>query len=147
MKKFSFKLEVLHKHKKIIEEEERTKFAAIHYQLQVEQQQLRQLRDLQWKTLRELTLKKSGKYDSREIGWFYSYLDHLGKEMDQSGERISNLQGQLEQQRLLLVEATKNKKMLDNLRNRKEKEHYIAQGRFEQKAVDEIVVTQFARKT
>jgi len=147
MKKFSFNLEVLRKHRHIVKEQERTKFAAINFQLQVQHRHLRDLRDMQWETLRQLTRIKAGKYDSREIGWFYQYLDHLSKEMDQSGERISDLQGQLEQQRAVLVGATQNTKILDNLRNKKEKKFYIAQERLEQKSIDELVVTQFARTT
>lgn len=146
MKQFSFNLEVLHKHKQIIEEQERTKLAAIHYEVWVEQQHLQRLQWQQQETLRRLTRKKVGKYDSREIDWFYQYLNRLSMEIDRSEERLSDLQDQLEQQRIQLVRATKDKKMLDNLRSRKEKEFYLAQARLEQKSIDEMVVTQFAHK-
>lgn len=146
MKKFSFNLEVLHRHKQIIEEQEQTKLAAIHFEVQVEQQHLQRLQCQQQETLRRLTRKKAGKYDSREIDWFYQYLNRLSMEIDRSEERLSALQDQLEQQRIQLVRATKDKKMLDNLRSRKEKEFYLAQARLEQKSIDEMVVTQFAHK-
>jgi flagellar export protein FliJ len=146
MKKFSFNLEVLRKHRHMVEEQERIKFAAIHFQLQDEHQHLQDLRNQQWNTIALLTEKNTGKYDSQEIAWFYSYLDHLSKEMNQSSERISKLRGELDQQRQVLVGATRDMKMLDNLRNKKEKEFKVAQQRLEQKSVDEIVVTRFAHR-
>jgi flagellar export protein FliJ len=146
MKKFSFNLEVLRKHRHMVEEQERIKFAAINFKLQDEHKHLQDLRNQQWNTIALLTQKKAGTYDSQEIAWFYSYLDHLSKEMNQSSERLSKLRGELDQQRQVLVVATRDMKMLDNLRNKKEKEFKVAQQRLEQKSVDDIVVTRFAHR-
>ena len=45
-----------------------------------------------------------------------------------------------------MIEAMRDKKMIENLRSKREKEFLTALERTEQKSVDEIVVTRYAHK-
>jgi flagellar FliJ protein len=146
MKKFVFRLETLLQHRHNIEERERIKFSCIRGELMAALEHMKHLRAKQAQTLSELASKKSGKCDSQEIAWFYSFLDRLSWEMERCSERIGKLEQHLEAQKQIMIEASRNKKMVQNLRNKKEKEFLVSLERIEQKSIDEIVVTRYARK-
>lgn len=146
MKKFLFRLETLLQHRRHIEEKERTKFSRLRGELLAAYDHRESLCAKQAETLSELTVKKTGVCDTREITWFYRFLDRLGQEMERSAARIAQLQKQLEEQKQVMIEATRGKKMIENLRTKRESEFRVALERDEQKSVDELVVTRFALK-
>ena len=146
MKKFVFRLETLLYHRRSIEERERIKFSRIRGELLAELDHLETLQAKHAETRSELALKKSGECDSREISWFYRFLDRLSLEMAVARERIAQLERELEVQKQIMIEASRDKKMIENLRLKKEKEFLVSLERQEQKSVDEIVVTRFAFK-
>jgi flagellar FliJ protein len=146
MKKFVFRLETLLYHRRSIEERERIKFSRIRGELLAELDHLETLQAKHAETRSELALKKSGECDSREISWFYRFLDRLSLEMAVARERIAQLEQELEVQKQIMIEASRDKKMIENLRLKKEKEFLVSLERQEQKSVDEIVVTRFAFK-
>ncbi|MBZ5495427.1 MAG: flagellar export protein FliJ [Acidobacteriia bacterium] len=146
MKKFLFRLETLLQHRRNLEEKERTAFSTIRAKLRAELDGRESLYLRQAQTLSELALKKLGDCDSREIAWYYRFLDRLGQELEQSAKRIVQLEKQLEAQKQIMIEASRDKKMIENLRNKREKEFVVSLEREEQKAIDEIVVTRFPLK-
>jgi flagellar FliJ protein len=146
MKKFVFRLETLLYHRRNIEERERIKFSRIRGELLAELDHLETLQAKHAETRSELALKKSGECDSREISWFYRFLDRLSLEMAVARERIAQLEQELEVQKQIMIEASRDKKMIENLRLKKEKEFLVSLERQEQKSIDEIVVTRFAFK-
>jgi flagellar FliJ protein len=146
MKKFSFRLETLLQHRQHLEEKERTKFSAIRNELLAEVNHIQALRTMQARALAELARKKSGDCDAQEIIWHYRYLDRIALELERSARRIAELEGKLEIQKQAMIEAMRNKKMIENLRSKREKEFLTALERAEQKSVDEIVVTRYAHK-
>lgn len=146
MKKFVFRLETLLYHRRSIEERERIKFSRIRGELLAELDHLETLQAKHAETRSELALKKSGECDSREISWFYRFLDRLSLEMAVARERIAQLERELEVQKQIMIEASRDKKMIENLRLKKEKEFLVSLERQEQKSIDEIVVTRFAFK-
>jgi flagellar FliJ protein len=146
MKKFSFRLETLLQHRHHLEEKERTKFSAIRNELLVEVDHIQALRTMQAQALAELAQTKSGDCDAQEITWHYRFLDRIALELERSARRIAELEGKLEIQKQVMIEAMRNKKMIENLRSKREKEFLTALERTEQKSVDEIVVTRYAHK-
>ena len=143
MKRFQFRLETLLQHRRNIEEKERTKFSSIRAELLMAWRHREALQEKQAETLADLILKKSGECDSQEILWFYRFLDRLTVELEQSASRIAQLEKDLETQKQIMIEASRNKKMIENLRIRRMKEFASMLEREEQKTVDEIVVTRF----
>ena len=81
-----------------------------------------------------------------ETSWFYLYLDRLRFEMRRSSERIRQLEQDIQEQKAVLVEASKKKKILDSLKTKEKKAFISAVDKQEQKAVDEIVVIRFPHK-
>jgi flagellar FliJ protein len=146
MKKFRFRLEMLLRHRQNVEEKERTKFSSIRQMLQAELGRLDELNASQDLTNKELARKKSGECDGREIAWYYRFLDRLSREIEASSRRISQLEQQLEEQRQIMVAASRDKKMLENLRKKQEQEFNLSLEREEQKSIDEMVVTRYAAK-
>lgn len=147
MPRFQFSLETVLKHRRNIEEREQAKLGSIHCQLQAATRHMEDLRSLQDATLRELATKKVDRIDAAELGWYYTYLDRLAGEMETAGRTIAGLNRQMDEQRTVLIEASRNKKVLDRLREKKMKQHHAAQDRDEQKAVEEFVVTHFGSKS
>jgi flagellar export protein FliJ len=85
-------------------------------------------------------------YDPGEVTWYCSFLNRLDCEIEQVSTHIRALRQELEKQMAAWVERSRDKKVLESLRTRKEREHLAAMEKLEQKTIDEIVVTQFANK-
>lgn len=146
MRRFQFRLETLLQHRRNVEERERTRFSRLSGELMGEVKRIEALRVRHAETLSELAPMKLGDCDSREIAWFYRFLDRLTQEMEQTARRIEELEKKVEAQKQVMISATRDKKMIENLRTRRAKEFLVSSQREEQKSVDEIVVTRFARK-
>ena len=144
MRKFVFSLETLLRHRQYLEERERERLAWIHYRLENEHRFLQDLRGRHAGVREELARQRLPDYDPPEVGWYCAYLNRLDHEMEQADGRIQSLRRELEQQMALWVERSRDKKVLENLRGRREHEHLTAAEKLEQKAVDEMVVTRFA---
>jgi len=146
MKKFSFKLETLLQYRTNIEEKERLALSRLNFMLQAEIGQRERLRAIERETLAQLTLERSGAGQEAESRWYYPYLDRLRLEIERSSLRITNLEKEVDAQKLVVIEASKKKKVLDTLKTKRVKEFTAAVEKQEQKAVDEIVVTRYAHK-
>jgi flagellar protein FliJ len=147
MKKFLFRLETLLQHRHNIEERERTKFSTLRYELLVELDRVRMLRTKQAQILAELALKKSGVWDFAEIEWHCRFLDRLSQEIECLAKKIAELEGKLEMQKQVMVEAMRDKKTIENLKEKSRKEFLTSVERIEQKSTDELVVTRHALKS
>jgi flagellar FliJ protein len=146
MKKFSFGLETLLQHRIRLEDNEKNKFTKIRAELQGEWNRKETIAARQKESRSELGLRQAESCDPEEIGWYQRYLSRLDLEMKRSLERVVELEKHLETQRQIMVEASRNKQMIENLKKKKRKEHITAAEREEQKSIDEMVVTRFALK-
>jgi flagellar FliJ protein len=146
MKKFAFNLETLLRHRKNLEEKERDELARLHFEYQTEINHRDDLRNRLKETLGELSRLRCKNADSGEVAWFYPYMDRLRYEIELSHKRIAELDRAFQAQKLVVIEATKKKKILDSLKTRKQREFNLAVERQEQKTVDELAVTRFVRK-
>lgn len=146
MKKFSFRLETLLRYRVSIEEREREALSRLNFKLHTESNELDRLHSREHEARIELAHARAGSADDIEVHWYYPYLDRLRFEMDRSNKRIAQLEKEIDAQKAIVVKATKNKKVLDTMKKRKVKEFTAAIEKLEQKAVDEIVATRFARK-
>ncbi len=145
MRKFVFNLENLLQYRLHLEEKERNKFSLMRAELLAELKRKVELETQQRNTRSELLLKKSGIYDAQEISWFYLFLNRLEKEIQRSNDRAARLERSLETQKQIMISASRNKQMIENLKKKRQKEYGVALDREDQKSIDEIVVTRFAR--
>jgi flagellar protein FliJ len=146
MKKFAFRLETLLQHRIKIEEKERDKFSLLRAELLAELSRKEKLGAQQAETLSELLLQKSCASDSQEIGWFYRFLDRLAHEIKRSYQRVVELERSVEAQKQVMIEASRKKQMIENLKKKRQREYLVAMEREDQKNIDEIVVTRFAQR-
>jgi len=145
MKKFAFNLETLLRHRRYLEEKERNELSRLHglYQSEIDQRETLQQQYLA--ALGELARQRQGVLDHRELSWFYLYLDRLRLELERNAQRILGLEKKIQSQKTLLFEAQKKRKVIDALKTRRRKHHLAAADREEQKNIDELVITRFAR--
>jgi flagellar protein FliJ len=146
MKRFVFNLETLLRHRENQEEKERNEFSRINYELQSELRRGDDLRGRLKESLREIFRLRCDNTDSGELALYYRYTDRLRNEIRLSDRHVFQLEQALQAQRLVLIEATKKKKLLDSLKAKKHKQYDLIVQRQEQKTVDELVVTRFARR-
>jgi flagellar FliJ protein len=146
MKRFAFRLETLLRYRKNLKEKEQ---AALFQLMAMHQRECSHLEDLQRKQQEvfvELADLRSTGAGYSETSWFYLYLDRLRLEMRRSTERINRLENDLQEQKAILIEASKKKKILDSLKTRQQKAHVVAEEKEEQKAIDDLVVIRFPFK-
>jgi flagellar protein FliJ len=146
MKRFRFNLATLLRHRVSLEEKERVELSNVRYRHQTQQNHHKSLQSKLRETLVELTEKRTASTDHQELTWYYLYIDRLHLEIKQSGRKLAQLEQELEKQRTRVIEATKNRKVLDTLKVKKEKEHNLTMDRMEQKAIDDLVVIRYANK-
>ncbi len=146
MKKFAFRLETLLRYRKNLEEKEQAELFQLLARLRREQNHLKDLQLKHQEVLVDLTEHRSNGADYAETSWFYIYLDRLRFEMRRSAERINRLEQDVQNQKVVLIEASKKKKILDSLKTRQAKSHLAASEKLEQKLSDDLVVVRFPRK-
>lgn len=146
MKKFSFRLETLLRYRVSIEERERETLSRLNFKLHTELNQLDLLHSREHEARVELARARASSANDIEVQWYYPYLDRLRLEIERSNKRIAQLEKEIAAQKAVVIEATKNKKVLDTMKKKKVKEFTAAIEKLEQKAVDEIVATRSARK-
>lgn len=146
MAKFRFSLETLLRHREDCEEKERDELMRRKYKHQIE---LRNLEDLKLKfqaTLAELAQKQSENPAHHELTGYHLYLNRLNYEMEECQKRLMQLQSEVQAQTDVVIEASRNRKTLDSMRAKKEKEFRVAQEKQYQKDMDELIVTRYRSK-
>ena len=147
MKRFVFTLETLLRHRRNLEEKQRIELSRLYSQRQSQLDRRKELLDRQEDALTELAEKRlAGTADHREMHWFYPYLDRLQSEIRVCAKRIVQLEEAIEAQRTAVVQASKDKKVLDKLKSRQEKQFNTELDKHEQKTIDELTTVQFAHK-
>ncbi len=147
MKKFAFRLETLLKYRRNLEEKEKAELLQMLARLRREQNHLEDLQRKHQEVLVELTEQRSAGADYGDTSWFYIYLDRLRFEMRRSTERIIRLEQEVQDQKAILIEASKKKKILDSLKTKQHKSHLAAEEKQEQKSTDDLVVVRFPLKS
>lgn len=146
MKKFIFNLETLLKYREDIEQKERDELSRLFYKYQLELNNRDALAARRQETMVELAKKQAEKVAQKELIWFFLYLDRLSHEREECEKRISRLDLEIQAQKQVVIEASKKRKTLASMKNKKAKEYAAAVEKQEQKDVDELVVTRFAAK-
>jgi len=146
MKRFAFRLETLLKYRRNLEEKEQAELFQMLARLRREQNHLEDLQHKHQEVLVELTQQRTAGADCSDTRWFYLFLERLRFEMRRSADRIVRLEQEVQDQKIVLVEASKKKKILDSLKTRQRKSHVAAEEKQEQKSIDDLVVVRFPLK-
>jgi len=145
MAKFRFSLQALLKRREDVEQAARDEMMLRVSRQQQEQQKLDDLRNRRIQTAMEMAEKQQEDTAYGELIYYRMYLDRLDLEIENSHRRLVRLRAEVEVQRKILVEASKKRKTLSSLREKKEKEFKLALEKTFQKEIDDIVVLRHKR--
>jgi flagellar protein FliJ len=147
MRKFSFNLETLRRYRGNIEDKERFALARMNWVLQAAVEELNVLCRREQEAVAELTrLRTAPSCDDPDIQMYYTYLKRLRLGISQSQNQIARLEKEIQAQKLAVIEAARKKKVLDVLKAKRERQFAATVEKLEQKLIDDIVVSRFARK-
>ena len=140
MRRFNFRLESILRHRKLLEDRERTVLSQARTELKVETDHHEDLEKRRQSTIETIVDASSGQIDPLDLDVGRRYLERIGTEIARSEQRLVTLDHAVKTQTRVVVEASKKTKVLDTLKSRKRKEHQVEADKAEQKGVDEIVV-------
>ena len=146
MAKFRFSLQALLRRREDVEQAARDEMMLRVSRQQQEQQKLEDLRNRRNETAVEMAEKQQEDTAYGELIYYRMYLDRLDLEIENSHRRLVRLRAEVEIQRNVLVEASKKRKTLSSLRDKREKEFKLALEKTFQKEIDDIVVLRHSHK-
>jgi flagellar FliJ protein len=145
MAKFRFSLQALLRRREDAEQAARDEMMLRVSRQQMEQQKLDDFKRRRAENAAEMAVKQLDNTAYGELIYYRMYLDRLDSEIDNSHRRLVRLKAEVELQRGVLVEASKKRKTLTTLRDKKEKEFNRAMEKAFQKEIDDIVVIRHKR--
>ncbi len=146
MKKFEFRLQRVLEIKEEIEKQKEREFGEaqkvvldIIYNIEVMNRQYHQCcEEIEQKTSQEHV-------DTIEMQNYYCYIRKIKNDTEQLYEKKRKAEAEVERRRVVLIEASKDRKVLENLKERKINLYQEELNRFEQNVIDEIASNKFAR--
>ena len=143
MKRFEFRLEPVRRFRAGVEKERKREFAEAQAAYERELALLNGLRNEESKVVRELRGELNGRCDAHRVTAAWSRLELLRKRIQIQEARTQEAQRHLEEKRSALVEATKERKVMDRLRELRWEDHLYELGREEQGFLDEVAGGRF----
>jgi len=142
--KFHFNLETLLRYREGIEQNARDELMRRIYEQQVE---LKKREDIQTRlqtTISELTEKQAENYECHEMSIYQTYLKRLAQEICECENRMDKLRLEMDAQKVVFIDASKKRKILSSMKNKKEKAFNIERERSWQKEIDDLVILRYA---
>lgn len=138
MASFNFKLEKVLNYKEIVENEKKNKFAQIKQRLYKEEALL----DDYYKEKKSIIEKRNAfnkKIKVGELFLYNLYIDTINKKIEKQKLIVLNIMKELDQAKNEMVNAVKDKKILEKLKENKYEEFIYEQGKEEEKLIDNLV--------
>lgn len=136
MRKFKFSLEPVLDHRERLEEEKQQVFAARQRELQEAEQELARLNG-DFKRFSTALRDDHARLSTEELRWHYAHLEYLDRCITMQHAVISQRRTAVERARLELVEASKDRKVMEKLKGKKFEEHQALEASLEQKELDD----------
>ena len=146
MKKFAFRLEPLLKMKAHTEKERQKDHAVAQGKALEQRRSLEKIGADQAGTLDRQREEMAGRMSVAELLIYSRYLLKLKKDTLTGGEMLKVLERNVEAKRRALVEATKQKKVYEKLRERQQKRHQEMVKAQETKEADEIAIMSYQQQ-
>ncbi len=146
MPKFTFKLEPLFEYRQRLEELSQKEFGEALSKLKTEEEKIAHLKGLYGKTSAEIdALKESGATGS-EMELHNSYVMGLKRHITEQERILAAVSAAVERKRVELVEASRNRKVIEIMKEKSLLQHNEKLNRQEQKESDERSSRDFGRK-
>lgn len=143
---FQFRLQRVLKYRETIEDTRKKEFAEISRIYELEAEKLRSLQEEQSEKLQELGELQRGILNLLVILFYHAYLGRLRTEIDAQAKRVEEVRLEKEQKREALIQASKDKKVLERLRERELEAYQKEEDRKLQIFMDEIGTSKAARE-
>ncbi len=145
-KKFKFVLEPVLGHRERIEDEKQQAYAERRQELTAAQEELARLNG-EFKRY-SATLREDHKsLDSEQLRAHYAHLEYLDRRITMQHGVVSQRRIAVERARADLVEASKDRKVIEKLKDKRFEEHRALEAAFEQKELDDANNRQHARQS
>ena len=146
MARFRFNLQTILQYREGLEQNARDELMLRSFRLQSEQRKLHELQEKSSMTAAEMAVKQHENQMHGELIDYRLYLDRLRVEMENSQKNIVRLRTEVEEQKKVVVEASRKRKTLSSMRDKKEKAFNIEQEKTWQKEMDDLVVVRHKSK-
>jgi flagellar protein FliJ len=146
MKKFKFKLETVLNVKEMTEEQLKHELMKLNGLKQQEEQLLLEVNEKRAYIAREKSDKNKKGTDIQNLIYFEQYLGFLLKKIDDTKLSIKVLEIKVDKKRAEVVEASREKKVFEKLKEKAFDEFVKVVNINEQKALDEAAVSKYNRK-
>lgn len=145
MPQFNFRLQKVLDVRKYKEEVKKQELAALLLEYQKEQEFLNYLKFNQDKYQKELREKQVGAIDVFELIFYYTYLFKLHQDIERQINTLCKLQEQIDLKREEVIQAQKERKIVEKLKDKKWIDFKKELDLSEQKFLDEIGINKFVR--
>jgi len=143
MKKFSFRLESVRRLRSAVEEERKRAFGAAVRLYHREREALRALIEREREARERLAEELASGCSAEVAAAFSEFLRGNALRIRAQAERTEEARMRMEEERRLLVEASKERKVVDRLRERALERHLYQASREEQGFLDEVAGVRF----
>lgn len=145
MKKFRFRLETLLKFRKMEEEQAQIKMAEANTRLYKEQELLSQLQHKLLFSLDLLNQEQTGSPTIETLKTFSYYIDKIKSDIVSQHQQVANAEIYRQECLTALEAAIKQRKLVDNLREKRLEQYNAELLQEEQKILDELGTQAFMR--
>lgn len=145
MKKFAFRLQVVLDRARDAEEERLRQLALVQGELYRKEEEIRACADKRSALLAAMSTMQQGSFDPWELHQCHLHLDALAGMMKQLRQEYAQIEERVEAARQALVEAMRQRQLLEKLREKQLDEYRQAVAREELRTMEETTLPRLAR--
>jgi len=146
MAKFQFRFQTLLGHHRRVEDQRQRDLAQHLRTRMILHDQIRDMQDTIRDSKQSMAGGLVGKVDLTSVGQFARYSGHAAQRARQIVVKLAGLEKQVEEARQALLDASKQRKALELLRDKHEAQWRYEQNRRETNELDELATTRYARR-
>lgn len=143
---FKFKLQSVLEYRINVEEKIQGEFSDANRRLEEQKEVLKAFIEERENLMNDLRNMQKGVLKADDISTAIAYVENIREKEKNQKEVIDQAAQQVEAKRLELVEAVKNRKVMENLRDKHAAEYLKNVSEMEQKSSDEMAVLKFGRR-
>lgn len=146
MSRFVFNLEPLYGYRQRLEELSQKEFAEVNLRLQAEEKRLIEMNELYRNSALEMDVLKEKGAAVRDVEMHHLYLEGLKRHIKAQEAAIGQIRKLLEKKRSELIDAARNRKVMEIMKERSLNAHNLKENKLEQKESDDLTSARLRRK-
>lgn len=146
MRKFVFNLEPLYGHRQRLEELSQKEFAEVNLTLQAEEKKLFELIATYKSAACDLDRRKEQGATVLEVETHHAYLEGMKQRIKTQEVAVSNIRVLLEKKRAALIDASRDRKVIELMKEKSLNAHQSRADKLEQKEADDLTSARGRRR-